>query len=327
MDIQPGRDLPWACPADHGVGQFEPGRFELKEKLVRGIWPALCTAFDDSGEHVDADRQRALVRALVDTKIQGFFVCGGTGEGRAMSLRERREVAEVVAEEVAGAVRIVLHAGGTSTENAVELARHAARLKGVDAVASVAPVDAPNDLEAAVAHYAALGAATDLPFYVYWLRREADAKATADSFLDAMQAVPNFAGVKFTDHNLYLFGQLVDRSGGGVNAISGPDELALAAMVMGADAAIGSTYNVMPKIFLQMRRAFDSGDLADARRCQVEANRVIRLLIKVGVLPGIKQMLADCGTPVGPTRIVPPLDRSAKIALRAGLEQLKVDIR
>ena len=297
------------------------------KKLARGIWPALCTAFDDRGERVDADRQRALVRALIDTGIQGFFVCGGTGEGRAMSLPERKEVAEVVAREVAGEVRIILQAGGTSTDNAVDLARHAARLKGVDAVASVAPVDAPNDLGAAVSHYAAVGAATDLPFYVYWLRREADPNATADSFLDAMQAVPNFAGLKFTDHNLYLFGQLIDRSSAEVNAISGPDELALPAMVMGADAAIGTTYNVMPEIFLQMRRAFDSGDLAAARCRQVQANRVIRLLIEVGVLPGIKQMLADRGTPVGPTRIVPPLDRAARIALRAGLEQLDIDIR
>ena len=298
----------------------------MNGKLVRGIWPALCTAFDDSGGHVDAGRQRALVRALIDTGIQGFFVCGGTGEGRAMSLPERREVAEVVAGEVAGEVRIILHAGGTSTENAVELARHAAGLKGIDAVASVAPVDAPNDLGAAVAHYAAIGAATDLPFYVYWLRREADTEATADSFLEAMQEVPNFAGVKFTDHNLYLFGQLIDRSGG-TNAISGPDEMALPAMVMGADAAIGSTYNIMPKIFLEMRRAFDAGDLAAAQGCQQRANRVIRLLLEVGVLPGIKQMLADRGTPVGPTRIVPPLDRAAKTALRAGLEQLDIDIR
>ena len=299
----------------------------MNEKLVRGIWPALCTAFDDSGGNVDAGRQRALVRALIDTGIQGFFVCGGTGEGRAMSVPERMEVAGIVAEEVAGAVGIVLHAGGASTENAVELARHAARLKGVDAVASVAPVDAPNDLDAAVAHYAAVGAATDLPFYVYWLRREADGNATADNFLDAMQTVPNFAGVKFTDHNLYLFGQLVDRSGGGINAVSGPDELALPAMVMGADAAIGSTCNIMPEIFLRMRRAFDSGDLAAARRCQVKANRVIRLLIEVGVLPGVKQMLADRGTPAGPTRTVPPLDGSAKTALRAGLAQLDFDIR
>ena len=298
----------------------------MSEKLARGIWPALCTAFDDSGEGVDAARQRALVRALIETGIQGFFVCGGTGEGKAMAVAERKEVAEVVADEVAGAVRIIVQVGGTTTDEAVELARRAAQVTGIDGVASVAPVDAPNDLRAAVEHYAAIGGCSDLPFFVYWLASEADADATADRFLEAMRAVPNFTGVKFTDNDLYKFGQLVDRSGGEINAISGPDQMALPAMVMGADAAIGSTYNVMPKLFLEMRRAFEDGDLATARDCQVKANRVIRVLAEVGVLPGTKQMLADRGTPVGPTRVAPPLDEAGIAALHAGLGELDFEV-
>ena len=126
-----------------------------------------------------------------------------------------------------------------------------------------------------------------------------------------MQEVPNFAGVKFTDHNLYLFGQLIDRSGGGINAVSGPDEMALPAMVMGADAAIGTTYNIMPKIFLKMRRDFDAGDLPAAQACQQQANRVIRLLLEVGALPGVKQVLRGPRHPGGADA-----DRSASGRLR-----------
>jgi dihydrodipicolinate synthase/N-acetylneuraminate lyase len=75
-----------------------------------------------------------------------------------------------------------------------------------------------------------------------------------------------------------------------------------------------------------MRRAFEDGDLAVARECQLKANRVIRLLMEVGVLPAIKQMLADRGTPVGPTRIVPPLDEAGILALHAGLGQLNFEV-
>ncbi len=39
--------------------------------------------------------------------------------------------------------------------------------------------------------------------------------------------------------------------------ISGPDEMALPAMVMGADAAFGSTYNIMPGIYLQIVYRWD----------------------------------------------------------------------
>jgi N-acetylneuraminate lyase len=295
-------------------------------KLATGIWPALCTAFTDDGESTDADRQRALVAHLIDVGSHGFFVTGGTGEGKAMSVPERMNVAEVVADEVAGRVPVILQVGGCPTEDAVELAQHAAHVQGIDAVASVAPVDAPNDLPAAVAHYRAIGEATELPFYVYWLQGEADRNATADSFLEAMSAVPHFAGIKFTDHNLYLFGQLIDRSGGRINAISGPDEMCLPAMCMGADAAIGSTYNIMPQIYLQMRRAFDAGDLDTARDCQLKANRVIRALIEVGVLPGIKAMLAWRGLPVGPPRVAPALDDDGERRLRAELDALDFDV-
>lgn len=298
----------------------------MTAKLIRGIHPALCTAFDDSGQHIDAPRQRALVRALLDAGVDGFFVCGSTGEGRAMSVPERMNVAEVVADEVAGAVPLLLQVGGCPTDDAVGLAQHAVHVQGIDAIASVAPADRPQDLAAAVDHYRAIGAATQLPFYVYWLAGEADRTVTADRFLEAMAVVPHFAGLKFTDHNLYLFGQLVDRSGGRLNAISGPDEMCLPAMIMGADAAIGTTYNVMPRLFLEMRRAFDAGQLESARLCQLRANRVIRILMEVGVMAAVKGMLGWRGTPVGPPRIAEPLTAPSAGWLRAELAALDFEV-
>ena len=122
-------------------------------------------------------------------------------------------------------------------------------------------MDQPNDLQAAVAHYAAIGAATDLPFYVYWLSQTAAKDVTAEQFLDAMQAVPNFSGVKFTDSNFYFFQRLVQLGGGRLNLISGPDEICLGGMVAGSDAAIGSTYNIMPKLFVEMRQHFEASEI------------------------------------------------------------------
>ena len=298
----------------------------MTDKLARGILPALCTAFDDDGAHPDDDRQRVLLGALLEAGSQGFFVCGGTGEGRAMSVPERKRVAEVTAAEVAGQVPLILQVGACPTADAVELARHAAGVPGIDAVASVAPVDRPNDLAAAEEHYAAIGAATDLPFYVYWLAREADQAATADRFLEAMERVPRFAGIKFTDYNLFLFGQLIELTGGRINAISGPDEMCLPAMCMGADAAIGTTYNIMPRIYLEMRRAFDAGDLDTARQCQRNANRVIRILMDVGVMAAVKALLGWRGTSAGPPRTVEPLDAQGEERLRGELEELDFEV-
>ena len=295
-------------------------------KLARGILPALCTPFDDSGGSLAPERISLLIRGLLDRGVNGFFACGGTGEGGAMTVAERKQMAELTLKEVAGAVPVIVQVGATATENAVELAKHAAAT-GAPAVGSVAPIDNPNNLAAAAKHYSAIGAAVDIPFYVYWLAREAQNDVSADEFLEAMRSVPNFSGIKFTDTNLYFFQRLIDLTNGEINAISGPDEICLAAMVMGSDAAIGSTYNVMPKIFVNMRQAFEIGDMRQAMDLQLHANRVITVLIAHGVMASIKAVLGWRGTPVGPPRAPhKPLDGQGADSLRAALEDLDFEV-
>ena len=294
-------------------------------KLVYGILPALVTPFDDNLE-LKIDAVAPLVRSLLETDISGFFVCGGTGEGRAMNVPERKAMGEAAVRAVGGQVPVILHVGGTTTEEAVALATHAPTV-GADAVASVAPANRPNDLAAAVKHYTAIGSASDLPFYVYWLASDADRGVTAHRFLEAMADVPNFSGIKFTDTNLYLFQQLVDLSGGCLNAITGPDEMCAAGMIMGSDGAIGSTYNIMPRIFCGMYQAFQERRVQDAMKAQTSANRMISILISVGVLAGIKAMLGWQGLPVGPPR--PPNNRLTKedeLRLRRTIEALDFEV-
>ena len=294
----------------------------MKDKLARGIWPALVTPFTDDGNAVAIDRVDLLIRHLLDAGAQGFFVCGGTGEGVAMTVEERKAMTKATVASVAGAVPLIFQVGATSTDNAVELAQHAAQI-GADAVASVAPLDQPNDLQAAVTHYRAIGAATDLPFYVYWIAGTADQSVNAEQYLDAMAAVPNFSGIKFTDSNFYLFQRLVQLGGQHLNLISGPDEICLGGMVAGSDAAIGSTYNIMPKIFLGIRQKFEAGDIRAAMALQARANEVISMLFGFGILAAIKVMMGMRGVAVGPPRAPhTPLDESRRADLQKALDQL-----
>ena len=52
-------------------------------------------------------------------------------------------------------------------------------------------------------------------------------------------------------------------------------------MAMGSGGAIGSTYNIMPKMFVNMRNAFESGDTAKAMVIQEQANEVIQICMDV----------------------------------------------
>ena len=223
----------------------------MTDKLARGIWPALVTPFTDDGSALAPERVAPLIGHLLEQGSQGFFVCGGTGEGIAMSVPERKAMAEASISAVSGQVPLILQVGATATDNAVALAQHAAQA-GADAVASVAPIDRPNDLEAAVAHYAAIGAASDLPFYIYWL-----------------------------------------------------------------------AYNIMPKIYVEMRQCFEDGGIRQAMDLQDRANQVIATLFRFGILGGIKALLSIRRLPVGPPRLPhTPLDEAAQTALQEALDEL-----
>ena len=94
-------------------------------------------------------------------------------------------------------------------------------------------------------------------------------------------------------------------------------------MVARSDAAIGSTYNIMPRIFIEMRAAFSASKIHTAMALQAQANQAISLLMRFGVLAAIKAVLTWRGLPVGPPRSPHvPLDGEAQKELRAALDNL-----
>ena len=66
-----------------------------------------------------------------------------------------------------------------------------------------------GDLDAAVDFFTQLGAATSLPFYIYWVAKTAEGGMTARRYLEAVKDVPNLAGLKYTDMNFFLFQQIM----------------------------------------------------------------------------------------------------------------------
>ena len=94
-----------------------------------------------------------------------------------------------------------------------------------------------------------------------------------------------------------------------------------------ADGGVVDYHAAKHRVFLRMYDAFRNGRIQEAMELQVQANRIIALLISVGVLAGIKKMLEWRGVPVGPPR--PPtarLSAEGEGRLRAGLEALDFEV-
>ncbi|MAS33934.1 MAG: dihydrodipicolinate synthase family protein [Anaerolineaceae bacterium] len=275
----------------------------------QGIIPALITPFDSKG-NFNPTACRELVQFLLSTEVDGFYVTGGTGEGLLLEPEERRAVLEVTLDEVNGRVPVIAHVGAVSTRTAADLAAHAASA-GAAAVAAIPPIYVNADLAGIKEHYRQIAkAANGVPTWLYYIPHATGVTLTAKTFAELME-IDNVTGVKYTSHNLYEMRNIIEvAQGRDFTVISGPDEMCLPALLMGATGAIGTTYNIMPGQFLKLYRAWQQGDIETAQKLQFQANQVINALLTVPTLSAVKSVLKrmgiDCGVPRGPLRGLTP---------------------
>ena len=76
-------------------------------QTFHGTWPALVTPATPEGG-VNVQVLRDLTEHLVGKQVDGFYLCGSTGEGLYCSPEERQLVAETVIDQVAGRVPIIV---------------------------------------------------------------------------------------------------------------------------------------------------------------------------------------------------------------------------
>lgn len=270
-----------------------------------GIWPALVSPLDVEGE-VDLGAIEHLVSLLLQADIGGLYVCGSTGEGILLTREQRRRLAEAVVQTVRGRVPVMVHVGALTTREVVALAEDAAAV-GADAISAVPPFYYAYSFAAIREHYRVLAAATALPLYVYYVPGSTGNAMTPEQLLEIC-ALDGVAGFKYTSTDMLFLSQvLAQRDPARVTVLSGPDELCMLCQMLGVEGAIGTTYNVAPRLFNDIRAATLSGDIATARELHFAANRVIAVLIRYGIVPGIKAALRLLGVEVG--QGMPPMPR------------------
>ena len=282
-----------------------------------GAWPALVTPFT-SEDKVNVGVLRKLVEYLIDKRVGGFYVCGGTGEGLFMSPEERKLVTETVVDQVNGRVPIIAHIGSMIVGDAVQLAEHAQEV-GAAGISSVIPPMFQNS-ESLYAYFERVGAAApDIPLLTYIFGGPTDAVALMRRLMD----IPTVAGAKYTGPNMYEFREIVELRGDNWSIFSGMDEQRIYAAMQGACGNIGSTLNYIPGIYREMHNSYKQGNIARGHHLQVRANQVTRVLFSFGffgALKAVMQMLGfDCGKPRLPQL---PFDEERRDELRSELEAI-----
>ncbi len=268
-------------------------------KEMKGIFSALITPINKDYS-INFGNFKKLIDFNLDNGINGFYVGGSTGEGMLMTSEERKQVFREVKKYVGDAVPMIAHVGTVSTDEAIGMALEAKKL-GYDAISAVAPFYYDFSVEAIKQYYIDIVSAADTPMYIYNFQAGTGFGLTPAIAKDIFDSDPRFAGIKHTSNDLFALEQFKENIKG-ITVFNGYDEICLGGLSMGADGAIGSTYNFMGKKFVNLYKAFKSGDMETASKLQKEANKIISVMCKYGVLQCEKEILNQMGVDVGVCR-------------------------
>jgi len=244
---------------------------------------------------------------LAANGVRTVFVTGTTGESHSLTCAERLTLFDAwAAAAPAHGMRVVAHVGSHALDDACTMARRAHALD-LGAISALAPsYYKPATLAALIEWCAEIAAqAPGVPFYYYEIPSMTGLSFPAEAFLaEAPARIPTLAGVKFTNSDLVSYRRSLDVAAGRFDLPFGMDEMLLGALATGARGGVGSTYNFAPRLYVELRDAFDRCDLETARRRQSQSIALVDAIASpaAGYMGTAKALMARLGVPVGPAR-------------------------
>jgi dihydrodipicolinate synthase/N-acetylneuraminate lyase len=264
-----------------------------------------------AGGELNEAALREVIEFNIQAGVHGFWVAGGTGESVLLEDEENMRIAEIASDQSRGRIENIMHVGAATTARAVKLAEHAAK-SGVEAICCVPPFFYRQSDEAIVEHYKAVGAAANLPLFVYNLPQATGVEITPEMMQKIQDGVPQLKGLK---HSAVTFANVRAFSNMGLQCLVGNAMLMLPALTIGASGCVDGPPNVAPELWVEIWNAYNDGDIHRAEAAQEKASQVTDLVRSIGLHAGTKAILSerlgiDCGAPRPPGQPITPEQRT-----------------
>jgi 4-hydroxy-tetrahydrodipicolinate synthase len=282
--------------------------------MLAGCTVALITPFRD-GE-VDYPALRASVDWQIDQGTPVLSPVGTTGECPTLSHEEHERVIAVVVEQAAGRAKVMAGTGSNATSEAIRLTKFAERA-GADAALLVSPYYNRPTQEGLYAHFAKIAESCDLPQVLYNVPSRTGRNVEVET-IEKLAKLGPIVAVKEASGSLDQVSDLISRTD--LTILSGDDSLTLPMMAVGAEGVVSVVGNLVPKDVIGLIRAFEAGDLIEARRLHLQLFPLCRDLLGVASNPiPVKTALALLGRGNGDLRLplVPPDDRGRDLLRRS----------
>lgn len=284
-----------------------------------GCGTAIVTPFRADGS-IDDRALWALVNWQIESGIDFIVACGSTGEAATLDEEEWLQAIRIVIEAAGGRVPVWAGCTHNSTRVLVRQAGMLRSIKGLSAVLSANPYYNKPTQEGQFQHFLALAKAVDpLPVCLYNVPGRTAANLEPETVIRLAEAAPNIQAIKEASGKLPQIAQIVHGAPRGFKVFSGDDNLALAAIGVGAHGLISVASNEAPAEVAQMIGAALENDWTTARDLEGRLGRLFEANFwesNPGPVKTVLNLMGKCSDTVR-LPLVPPM-----AATRTKLERL-----
>ena len=262
------------------------------------VLTAMVTPFKPDGT-LDTDTAAWLATRLVDSGCDGLVISGTTGESPTTTDAEKSALLRAVVEAVGDRAKIIAGVGTYDTAHSAHLAK-AAAADGAHGLLVVTPYYSRPPQSGLVAHFTTVADATDLPVILY----DIPPRSVVPIEWDTMRAVarhPNIVAVKDAKADLPGAAQIMVETG--LAYYSGDDALNLPWLAMGAAGFVSVWGHLAASQLREMLNAFNSGDIATARKIAVTLGPLNSAQTRLGGVTLAKAGLRLQGVETGDPRL------------------------
>jgi 4-hydroxy-tetrahydrodipicolinate synthase len=239
-----------------------------------GCGTAIVTPFRADGS-IDEQALHALVNWQIDSGIDFIVACGSTGEAATLDEDEWLHAVCIVTEAAGGRVPVWAGCTHNSTRTLLKQAALLRQVK-VDAVLSANPYYNKPTQEGQFQHFLALAkAVAPLPVALYNVPGRTAVNLDPETVVRLAEAAPNIQAIKEASGKLPQIAELVHTLPRGFKIFSGDDNMALAAIGVGAHGLISVASNEIPAEMAKMVRAALHNEWTTAREIERKYARLL----------------------------------------------------
>jgi N-acetylneuraminate lyase len=287
---------------------------------MTGIYSASITPYKADGT-INTAALEKLMRRNLNEGASGFFIGGSSAECFLLTERERCEIFEAAC-GLKSETNIIAQVGAVGTDEAIRYALFA-KGHGAQYIAATPPFYYGFTSKQTAQYYYDISAAVQMPLMIYNFPANTGKPFNLND-PDTQELFSSDAiwGVKHTNLDLFQM-ERIRRINPRLTIMDGYDETLVAGLALGADGAIGSTFNVLLPLFIKIYNAYNEGRREEALALQAKANDAMEVFCSVGLIAGIKYAASCQGVDAGePRRPLTPLDEAAKEKVRALLSEV-----